>query len=68
MDDIIWSSGEPPCVGWYDCLIDGEEEDRLQWWICRMNPRKRHWKDINGNWIDVAHKVQWTGEASARFL
>lgn len=59
-----YKSGQPPKPGWYDCLIDGEEEDRLQWWICVMNPKKRHWKNAKGEYMD-AHDVKWFGNPSA---
>lgn len=58
-----WKEGQPKKQGWYDCKI-GEEETRLQWWICQLNPRKRYWKDENGQ--PVKDKVLWTGEPSAR--
>lgn len=63
-DEIIWNKGEPPTQGWYDCLLNGEEM-RLQWWICVMNPRKRHWKDETGAYRDFDGEVMWTGKASA---
>ena len=65
---IEWKSGEPKQQGWYDCLIDGEEEDRLQWWICQLNPKKRHWKNALGDYVDIGHTIQYTGNASARYL
>ena len=68
MDGIEWNDGEPKQQGWYDVLIDGQDEDRLQWWICVMNPKKRHWKDLDGNYVDLDHKIQWTGNASTRYL
>ena len=67
-EKIVWKDGEPKSQGWYDCLIDGEYEDRLQWWICIMNPKKRHWKDRDGHYVDLSHRVQYTGDPSARFL
>lgn len=59
-----WCTGDPPKVGWYDVLLDGEE-DRLQWWVCMMNPRKRHWKNAMGEYMD-GHDIRWTGEAEVR--
>ena len=56
-----YKAGTPSSPGWYDCLIDGEEEDRLQWWICVMNPKKRHWKNTAGEYMD-AHDVKWAGK------
>lgn len=59
-----WQKGEPRQAGWYDCRIDGEKEDRLQWWICLMNPKKRHWKDRDGKYMD-GHTIEWIGEPTA---
>lgn len=61
----IWNEGEPPSEGWYDCLKDGEEL-RLQWWICKVNHKKRHWKNEQGGYEDVVGgKIYWTGQPSA---
>lgn len=59
-----WNRGEPPRQGWYDCMLNGEEMP-LQWWICQINPRKRHWKDRTGAYRDFDGEVLWTGEARA---
>ena len=61
---IEWNEGEPKRPGWYDCLIDDEYEDRLYWWICQINPRRRVWKDRAGNYMNQ-HKVKWTGRPEA---
>lgn len=61
---IEWNDGEPPEQGWYDCLQNGEEK-RLQWWICKTNPRKRHWKNTLGHYVEFDGPVCWTGKASA---
>lgn len=58
-----YQSGEPPRPGWYDCLINDEEEDRLQWWVCVMNPRRKRWKDIRGQYVEG--NVKWAGKATA---
>ena len=57
-----WKSGPPPKQGWYDCRIDGDEEDRLQLWVCVMNPKKKHWKNRRGEYMDQ-HKIEWFGSA-----
>lgn len=61
-----WISGEPRQAGWYDVLIDDKEEDRLQWFVCVMNPRKKYWKDRNGTPIKDCD-IKWTGRASASY-
>lgn len=59
----MWHKEEPPKQGWYDCMLNGEEM-RLQWWICQMNPKKRHWKDGTGAYRDFEGQVYWIGEPS----
>ena len=61
-DALLWQTGEPPAQGWYDCEVGGEEVT-LQWWICKMNPRKRYWKTKDGR--SVTGEVKWIGEPSA---
>lgn len=61
---IEWNEGEPPAEGWYDCMQNGEEL-RLQWWICKTNHRKKHWKNNLGHYVEVDGKVYWTGKPSA---
>lgn len=61
---IEWNEGEPPAEGWYDCLLNGEEL-RLCWWICKIDRRKRHWKNELGHYKDSEGKVFWTGSPSA---
>ena len=60
-----WKSGEPPAQGWYDVQVNGKD-DRLQWWICVLNPRKRRWKDQDGNYI-IGQEIKWTGQPSATY-
>lgn len=57
-----WQTGEPPKQGWYDCEVDGEEMT-LQWFVCKINPRKRYWKTKDGR--SVTGTVKWFGEPSA---
>ncbi len=61
---IEWHTKEPPAEGWYDCLLNGEELP-LRWWVCKMNPRKRHWVDSAGAYREFDGAVQWTGSARA---
>ena len=60
-----YRSGEPKRAGWYDVLIDGED-DRLQWFVCVMNPKKRYWKDRDGNVIQKKD-IKYIGEPSASY-
>ena len=62
MEGINWQSGWPEQQGWFDCLIDGANEDRLQHWICPMAGR-HHWKNIDGDYVEALHSVQWFGNA-----
>lgn len=59
-----YKSGQPKKPGWYDVLRDGED-DRLQWFICMLNPKKRYWKDKDGN--VVSGDIKWCGEPEARY-
>lgn len=65
---LEWKTGEPPTMGWYDCLLikpDGtEEEMRLRFWICIANNRKRHWIDEHGAYRDLDGEVRYFGTAS----
>lgn len=65
MDEPIYHTGYPEAQGWYDVLIDGVQEDRLQHWFCHITGA-HHWKDMEGNYIDALHEVTWTGRASVR--
>ena len=62
MEGIEWQDGWPEQQGWFDCLIDGKEEDRLQHWICPIAGR-HHWKDKDGNYVEALHSVQFYGRA-----
>jgi hypothetical protein len=61
----IYHTGYPEQQGWFDVLIDGEIEDRLQHWVCQIYG-KHHWKDTAGNYVEALHKVEWTGNAEMR--
>lgn len=63
MEEPIYKEGYPEKQGWFDVLIDGVQEDRLQHWVCQVYGR-HHWKDTEGNYIEALHTVTWTGEPS----
>ena len=65
MEEPIYSEGYPTQQGWYDVLIDGVQEDRLQHWVCAVYNR-HHWKDLEGNYVEALHEVKWTGKPSIR--
>lgn len=60
MPDERYHDGWPPQQGWYDVLVDGEE-DRLRHWMCMMSGR-HEWVDDAGQYVRGV--VRWTGEAS----
>ena len=64
-EEPIYNEGYPEQQGWYDVLIDGVQEERLQHWICSIIGR-HHWKDMDGNYIEALHTVTWTGKPSVR--
>lgn len=55
-----WNDGYPKRQGFYKCLIDGELEMTLKFYVCQVS-RKPHWIDNNGDYIEAMGKVQWTG-------
>lgn len=58
-----WHKGFPPKQGWYDCLVNGEE-DRLRYKHCDIN-RTDRWIRTDGEYESLTAKVEWTGEPSA---
>ena len=54
-----WKDGFPKREGFYRCLIEGELEMKLKFYICQVS-RKPHWIDNQGNY--VIDRVQWTGD------
>lgn len=56
-----WNDGYPKRQGFYNCLIDGELEMKLKFYVCQVS-RKPHWIDNHGDYVEAMGKVQWTGE------
>lgn len=54
-----WNDGWPKHPGWYRCLVDGDVEMNLKFYICQV-ARKPHWVDKNGDYIETQYKVKWT--------
>lgn len=57
-DHQQYREGEPPCKGWYHCLIDDELEMKLYFFICELNPRKRYWAMPDGSQLSP-DEVKW---------
>lgn len=53
-----WNDGWPKHPGWYRCLVDGDVEMNLKFYICQV-ARKPHWVDKNGDYIETQYKVKW---------
>ena len=51
-DRAQYKPGTPDRKGYYQCLIDDEEEMQLYFFICDLNPRKRYWVLPDGSQID----------------
>lgn len=62
-EEPIYNEGYPEQQGWYDCLIDNTEEERLQHWVCPLAGR-HHWKNIKGEYVEALHDVKWFGKPS----
>lgn len=58
MGEEVWHDGWPRQQGWYKCLIDGELEMQLKYYVCQVS-MKPHWVDSNGDYIEAMGKVQW---------
>jgi hypothetical protein len=61
MSETVWHDGFPKREGFYKCLVDGELEMQLKFYICQV-ARKAHWVDYHGDYIETMGKVQWTGD------
>ena len=61
MSETIWHDGWPKRTGYYNCLIDGELEMKLKYYVCQVSC-KPHWVDSYGDYVEAMGKVQWTGE------
>lgn len=62
MSDKKWHSGWPKEPGWYNCLLDGEMEMQLKYYVCQV-AMKPHWVDANGDYIESMAHVQWSSKA-----
>ena len=58
MDDNGYKDGWPRQQGWYECLVDGELQMMLKYYVCQVS-MKPHWVDHNGDYIESLGKVQW---------
>lgn len=54
-----WRDGWPKKEGWYKCLIDGELEMDLKFYVCKV-AMKPHWVDKYGDYIESMGKVQYS--------
>lgn len=63
MKETIWHDGWPRKEGWYKCLIDGEMEMQLKFYVCQV-ARKPHWVDKHGDYIETMAHVQWCDEGA----
>lgn len=64
MDNNKWHDGWPKKEGWYRCLLDGEEEMNLKFYVCQV-ARKPHWVDQHGDYIESMAKVQYSEPISS---
>lgn len=53
-----WNDGWPKRPGWYKCLVDGDVEMDLKFYICQVSC-KPHWVDSGGDYIETQYKVKW---------
>lgn len=53
-----WNEGWPKHPGWYRCLVDGDVEMNLKFYICQVSC-KPHWVDKDGDYIETQYKVKW---------
>ena len=56
-----WRHGYPKNQGYYECLIDGELEMKLKYYVCQVS-MKPHWIDNNGDYVETMGVVQWRGD------
>ena len=64
MDKNTWHDGWPSKEGWYKCLLDGELEMDLKYYVCQV-ARKPHWVDSHGDYIESMAKVQYSEPISS---
>lgn len=56
-----WQHGYPKKQGYYQCLIDGELEMKLKYYVCQVS-MKPHWIDEHGDYVETMGVVQWRGD------
>ena len=56
-----WRHVYPKKQGYYECLIDGELEMKLKYYVCQVS-MKPHWIDNNGDYVETMGVVQWRGD------
>lgn len=61
MSESKWQDGWPKREGWYKCLLDGEMEMELKYYVCQV-ARKPHWVDSHGDYIESMAHVQYCNE------
>lgn len=58
MSEAQWNDGWPRQQGWYKCLLDGEVEMNLKYYVCQVS-MTGHWVDAHGDYMESMAKVQW---------
>ena len=58
-DHQQYREGEPPCKGWYHCLIDDELEMKLYFFICEIENNKIKQPPFGGCFILVYTKIRY---------
>ena len=59
----VYKDGWPRQQGWYDCLLDGEMDMQLKYYVCQVS-MKPHWVDKNGDYIESMAKVQYADKVT----
>lgn len=57
----IWNEGWPKKEGYYNCLVDGEVEMPLKFYVCQV-ARKPHWVDDHGEYFETQYKIKWRAD------
>ena len=58
MSEAKWNDGWPRQQGWYKCLLDGELEMNLKYYVCQVS-MKPHWVDANGDYNNPPSPAYW---------
>lgn len=59
----VYKDGWPRQQGWYDCLLDGEMDMQLKYYVCQVS-MKPHWVDKNGDYIESMARVQYADKVT----